>query len=763
MSTGLPHLANRLRPLMKAIHHISSSYCSVFVSSEPPAVRIIQSNMLQPESSAHYVSWLDFHRSGTPHFVISSASIDFWRLRSYLLSEFQSTTNITPEQMGAEPLQKHRYGPNSGYDTQRVIHDRCRHRDRDPETFTHLTASAPAEALPDCVKRARHCTSSRRSDAAPSFRAKILRIRAYSGSLYRKFLEQYHIRDTTFDTHIYVSCGPPTVHLVLIAMSESSMDEEQFVQLFQYGLTNNYITVMAMSLFVYDFIISFDLEWRAVWSHKVTRATALYLALRYVTLANIITTIILFTISSCEGYFISSLWQVGTSCGIYLAEAAFASIRVYAIDGRQWTKAIIVMMLGLFPVAINIYGASKTFMYSTAGICSIQYTFSTSKSNTLLLVTRACILISNLLVVVSTWQAAHSNQTVGAWNSRGSLMAVLSRDGTIHFTLVVALNAADIAMSISSSNMGNIAVPVEYISAVVLCRFFLNLRSFSGSPEQNDSTVSSNGSSFSGFSSTIIGNLGEMFEEDPQAFDDEFDHELDERPGAGKSDSINCPPNSAKAPTTSRMATTASCRLDTHENPAADCEPLAAPDPSSNYYSMSIVAFRPYHVERPTVDGFCHQSKHGFNLAMLELTIDCTQRLNVIAARTYLAGKEKEKTLPLTLGGSHNIFLAKQSTSEEEIIGMTSRRMLVEIRARQHEKSKSASESEEMGEQCKTTQSSIRQLPVTEDTTPKERSVREVAALSSRQWALIFDMFFSRQTRTRTGRLQQEAGSGTAP
>lgn len=33
---------------------------------------------------------------------------------------------------------------------------------------------------------------------------------------------------------------------------------------------------------------------------------------------------------------------------------AFASIRVYAIDGRQWTKAIIVMMLGLLPVAINI-------------------------------------------------------------------------------------------------------------------------------------------------------------------------------------------------------------------------------------------------------------------------------------------------------------------------------------------------------------------------------------------------------------------------
>lgn len=126
--------------------------------------------------------------------------------------------------------------------------------------------------------------------------------------------------------------------------------------------------------------------------------------------------------------------------------------------------------------------------------------------------------------------------------------------------------------------MVNISVAVAYISTVVLCRFFLNLRCFAGSPDRNESTVSSNGSSFSGLSSTIFGNLGEVFEDDPQALDDELDHELDERPGAGQSDSTNCLPNGAKAPSTSRMATTAPCRLDTHVKPAADCELLAAPD-----------------------------------------------------------------------------------------------------------------------------------------------------------------------------------------
>ncbi|KAF9802630.1 hypothetical protein IEO21_09862 [Rhodonia placenta] len=55
-----------------------------------------------------------------------------------------------------------------------------------------------------------------------------------------------------------------------------------------------------LGLFVYDSIISFNLEWRAVWSRKITGATAIYLALRYVTLANVVTYVITDTVTSCE-------------------------------------------------------------------------------------------------------------------------------------------------------------------------------------------------------------------------------------------------------------------------------------------------------------------------------------------------------------------------------------------------------------------------------------------------------------------------------
>lgn len=366
------------------------------------------------------------------------------------------------------------------------------------------------------------------------------------------------------------------------------MDEETFLQSFQYGLTNGYISAMAASLFVYDSIISFDLERRAVWSHNITGATALYLALRYVTLVTVIMYIIVYTVSSCEGLFVSNLVGVGTSCGRYLAQAAFASIRVYAVDGRRWTKATIVMMLGLVPVALDIYSTSGTSVYCTTEVLILNHSLTTFEYNKLLLVTRICVLTSNLLVVISTWQAAHANRQVGAWDSRGSLIAVLLRDGTIHFALVVALNAADITSALLTGAKLDFAEPVEYISTVVLCRLFLNLRQCYSNTDVTDSTVSSNGSSFSGLSSRIIGNLDEMLEDDPPALNDDMDDELGEHPGMRESDLTNGPPDDAKTISTSRMATTALCKQETRDAGAPNCEPLAAPDEGIGQHTIDI-------------------------------------------------------------------------------------------------------------------------------------------------------------------------------
>ncbi|KAF9802629.1 hypothetical protein IEO21_09861 [Rhodonia placenta] len=288
---------------------------------------------------------------------------------------------------------------------------------------------------------------------------------------------------------------------------------ERKAQFFQYVTTDIHILVMAMSLFVYDSIISFNLEWHAVWSRKVTGATALYLALRYVTLVNVIVNVISYTELACElmilsgvnyisiyivldvnaqhvgsSGFISELVQIGTICGIYLAQAVFASIRVYAIDGRRWTKAAIVMTLGLIPFALNIF-------------CSVERSLSTNKNN----------------MYVTQFQT-----------SSDCMDQRRIPDGcAIPGWLVVVLNAVVVVAALL---LGRhiLKMPIRRISTVVLCRFFLNLRHFSSSPDVNNSTISSHRSSFSSFASRIIGNLGEMLEDEPQPSDDDFKGELDE-------------------------------------------------------------------------------------------------------------------------------------------------------------------------------------------------------------------------------------------
>lgn len=55
-----------------------------------------------------------------------------------------------------------------------------------------------------------------------------------------------------------------------------------------------------LGVFVYDSIISFHVEWRAVWARKITGAAAIYVALRYVTLASVIGSVIIDAMQACE-------------------------------------------------------------------------------------------------------------------------------------------------------------------------------------------------------------------------------------------------------------------------------------------------------------------------------------------------------------------------------------------------------------------------------------------------------------------------------
>lgn len=104
-------------------------------------------------------------------------------------------------------------------------------------------------------------------------------------------------------------------------------------------------------------------------------------------------------------------------------------------------------------------------------------------------------------------------------------MTILIRDGIAHFAVVVALNVANIVALLLTKGVFSFTGASELISTVVIQRFFLNLRQLSTSSDSIGNTCSSYGSSFPRFASRIIGNMGEMLESSPLAFEDDLDHQ----------------------------------------------------------------------------------------------------------------------------------------------------------------------------------------------------------------------------------------------
>ncbi|EED83396.1 predicted protein [Postia placenta Mad-698-R] len=188
-------------------------------------------------------------------------------------------------------------------------------------------------------------------------------------------------------------------------MCGSSINEDKNVQLVEYTLIENYIEVMAMSLFVYDSIISFDLEWRTVWSPH--------------------------SFSGVLSVLNVSCFRSLNYIGFQLLHPIFTG-RMHCLRDIFGSGSILALK--------QSYIVLQKF-----GLLSLH---SRLPNTTMLLATRTCVLMSNLLVVVSTWQATRANRAATMRNSKGSLTTTLIRDGIVHFALVVGINIADITSAL---------------------------------------------------------------------------------------------------------------------------------------------------------------------------------------------------------------------------------------------------------------------------------------------------------------------------
>ncbi|KAI0078418.1 hypothetical protein K474DRAFT_1674125 [Panus rudis PR-1116 ss-1] len=114
--------------------------------------------------------------------------------------------------------------------------------------------------------------------------------------------------------------------------------------------TNNMLNLSAMTLVLYDYLLTFPQEVACIWNRKISAVTILFLTNRYATL---------FDLTLSTGYDIGSTYIRNPKHAYsYTPTRSFSCLRVWAIWERNILPAIPVFLLSMFVPAVRIYNYS---------------------------------------------------------------------------------------------------------------------------------------------------------------------------------------------------------------------------------------------------------------------------------------------------------------------------------------------------------------------------------------------------------------------
>ncbi|PCH43371.1 hypothetical protein WOLCODRAFT_25869 [Wolfiporia cocos MD-104 SS10] len=339
--------------------------------------------------------------------------------------------------------------------------------------------------------------------------------------------------------------------------------------------TTNYCLAAVAALVVYEHIITFDREVFAIWRYRMTGATALLLfngsVLLLTAVSNVLETFIWNSDQICKVQLVPTAVKYVLSVVI---AAGFSALRVYAIAGRNWYWTLLALLTGLVPAATNIYqyiSDSHPHVEYFFGIPQCMQTISLSDSvfDGLLITTRTCAIVSDLVVIAATWMYARPwGRYASNTQIKTPLMAVIVRDGETVEVLLI-LNITQMAIQgVSYFTSGAIywdyiTTFIPVISSILTSRFIFNLRQHT---DEGNSTGSNAPSFVAGsmgsrgsieYGNRLVGNMGAPLDHsipDSLLFDDGDEPHEDigcneklpveqahnvERRGEGRSDAEN--------------------------------------------------------------------------------------------------------------------------------------------------------------------------------------------------------------------------------
>ncbi|KZT09391.1 uncharacterized protein LAESUDRAFT_810983 [Laetiporus sulphureus 93-53] len=294
------------------------------------------------------------------------------------------------------------------------------------------------------------------------------------------------------------------------------------------GAVQGFFVYAAAAATVYEYVITFAEEIFLIWTRSITLSNAIFLLNRYVLLllavSEILNPLSWYTALSCEA---TNMFIEAVMITMSIIVAGFSALRVYAIanDGFKAISAVVVLSLGLAPVAVELFLCIRISYYFVVRLgyyplCDYNAHFSSSVNTALLLLARMCTTVADLIVLLCTWARTYRIAKESRKSNVGSSLAMLLlRDGTLYITVLLAFSVLEIILLKSSGRQsifaGNyinaFSIP---LSSILINRFLLNLRQASNKAaglgaHSNAITLHLQSTQSS---SRIVGNMGEHLE-----------------------------------------------------------------------------------------------------------------------------------------------------------------------------------------------------------------------------------------------------------
>ncbi|KAJ3556554.1 hypothetical protein NM688_g1966 [Phlebia brevispora] len=267
---------------------------------------------------------------------------------------------------------------------------------------------------------------------------------------------------------------------------------------------NRYTAGIAITLASYEYILLFREEVDFLLKHKQSGVTWVFLANRYIMMAQCLMMIVPSNRESrcsaksyvegtdiCDRCTNRPLFDAVTAIGLLPAAitAIFGALRVFALLDRAYIMAILTLTLGLVPVVTNFYFLGKTTLVVVEDLvlglsCYADYSISDAATLYIMtpslgLATRLSVVIADLIIIAVTWRQTHQHlRQIMDSEAPRSVGATVLQDGSVYFIALLVLNVIQLLVDTIPAFEG--ANPVFNITAVMspilISRFLINLR-----------------------------------------------------------------------------------------------------------------------------------------------------------------------------------------------------------------------------------------------------------------------------------------------